>query len=200
MLFSLISVILLIVLISFATPHISGFISENTGIHQIIQERCADTIQERLEASSEKMLDSSSAQEMSLPTQVTSYIIGAGETALEKSGVYDALGSKAADFVLAGISFLVALILALIIVNIIGKMLDVVNKIPVIKGINRTLGIFAGIVQAFIIIWLLFLLLALISGSSLGKLCIGYIDGNPLLEYLYYHNTLLEIFSKFFVS
>ena len=45
MLYSLVSVVLLMVLMSYATPHISNFIKENTGIHQTVQERCADTLQ-----------------------------------------------------------------------------------------------------------------------------------------------------------
>lgn len=198
MLYSLVSIVLLIVLMSYATPHISHFIKENTGIHEAIQERCSDMIRERMEDKSEEMLSSASAEDMSLPEKVTSYIISAGENTLEETGVYDAAGSKAADFILAGLSFLIALIAALIIVNVIGRMLDIVNRIPVIKGINRTLGIFAGVFEAFLIIWLLFLFLSLVSGSSLGRLCMGYIDENPLLGYLYYHNTLLEIFSGFF--
>lgn len=198
MLYSLISVVLLIVLISFATPHISQFIRENTGIHEAIRERCADMMQERLKEKSETYLESATAKEMSLPEQVTSYIIGTGETAIAETGVYETIGDKAADFILAGVSFLLTLLAAVIVVNVIGRMLNVVNRIPVIKGINRTLGIFAGMLEGYIIITILFLLLALVSGSAPGEACIKSVDGNPILEHFYYHNALLELFSDVF--
>lgn len=193
MLYSLISVILLIVLVSFATPHITDFLRENTSIHTVVKEKCSNAIRERLESKGEEAAEEVSRQNMPLPEQVTSYIIGAGENALAETGVYDTLGSKAADFILSGASFLIALIAAVIIVQIIGKMLDVANKIPVIKGVNRTMGIFAGIFQAFIILWLLFLFISLVSGSTFGEMCTNDIDGNPLLEFLYDHNLFLKL-------
>lgn len=197
-LYSLVSIILLMGLMAYATPHISNFVKENTGIYTSIEERCTEAIQERAEAGIESAAGESDVAGISLPDKVSSYIMGTGEGVLENSGVYDVIGSKAADWLLGGIAFFLALILSLIIVNAIGKILDIANKIPIIKGINRTLGIFAGFLQGFIIIWLAFLFLALIAGTSVGELCINFIDENFFLKYLYYHNALLEIFSLLF--
>ncbi len=197
-LYSLVSIILLIGLIGYATPHISNFVKENTGIYTSIQERCTNAVQERTENGIENVVQQTLDAGASLPDKISSYIMGTGESALEDSGIYDAVGSKTADLILAGVAFFLALILALIIVNVIGKMLNIVNKIPVIKGINRTLGIFAGIFQGFIIIWLLFLFLALIAGTNAGEYCVEYINENFFLKYLYYHNVLLEFFSLLF--
>lgn len=197
-LYSLVSVIFLIGLMAYATPHISNFVKENTGIYTSIQERCTEMIRGRAEAGLESAAGEATVAGIPLPDRISSYIMGTGETVLEDSGVYDAAGGKAADWLLAGIAFFLALILALIIVNVIGKVLDIANKIPVIKGINRTLGIFAGLLQGFILIWLAFLFLAMIAGTSAGEACINFIDENFFLKYLYYHNALLEIFSLIF--
>lgn len=200
MLFSLVSVIVLIGLVAYATPHVSNFVKEHTGAYDKIQEYCTDAVQRRAESGLEDAVGQTdnTHEKGGLPDKVTSYIMGTGESVLEQSGMYEAVGSKAADVILSGIAFFITLILALILVNIIGKALDIVNKIPIIKGINRTLGIFAGVLQGFIIIWLIFMFLAMISGTSYGKICIDYIDSNPFLEYLYYNNVLLEIFSSLF--
>ena len=64
-----------------------------------------------------------------------------------------------AGWILAGGSYFVALLLAGLIVSMIGKSLRIINRIPVLKGVNRILGIFAGAFQGLIIVWLLFLLL-----------------------------------------
>ncbi len=197
-LYSLVSIILLMGLMAYATPHISNFVKENTGIYMSIQERCTEAVRERAETGIENAAEEAAVAGISLPNKVSSYIMGTGEDVLENSGVYDAIGGKAADWLLSGIAFFLALILSLIIVNAIGRILDIANKIPIIKGINRTLGIFAGLFQGFIIIWLAFLFLALLAGTSIGEMCIRFIDENFFLKYLYYHNTLLEIFSLLF--
>ena len=197
-LYSLVSIILMVGLIAYATPHISSFVKENTGVYTSIQEKCTDAIREKAETGIENSVKPENATGNSFPDKISSYIMSAGENALEESGVYEAMGSKTADWILGGIAFFLALILALIVVNLIGKALDIVNKIPIIKGINRTLGIFAGLFQGFLIVWLLFLFLALIAGTSLGEVGIQYINENLFLKYLYYNNALLEVFSYFF--
>ena len=103
-----------------------------------------------------------------------------------------------ADVIVGILAFLIALLLAVIIVWIIGKATDIVNKIPVIKGINRFLGIFAGALQGFIVVWLLFMLVALISGTSIGKILISCINDSRFLYVLYENNVILEIITSFF--
>ena len=107
------------------------------------------------------------------------------------------LGSKLADWILAGISYFIALIAAGIIVSLIGRALRIVSRIPVIKGINRTLGIFAGGFQGLLLIWLLFLLLTLFAATDIGKMCIEQINQNVVLRYLYYDNALSKILTGF---
>lgn len=82
-----------------------------------------------------------------LPQMLENYVFGDGvqgaQGILSDTGVYQQAGEHMADVIVGILSFLLVLILAVIIVWIIGKATDVVNKIPVIKGINRFLGIFA---------------------------------------------------------
>lgn len=134
---------------------------------------------------------------VSLPEHVTSYITDSGNALLDQTGVYDMLGSKLADWILAGISYFIALIAAGIIVSLIGRALRIVSRIPVIKGINRTLGIFAGGFQGLLLIWLLFLLLTLFAATDIGKMCIEQINQNAVLRYLYYDNALSKILTGF---
>lgn len=197
-LYSLVSIVLLIGIVAYATPHISGFMKEHTGVYEAIQERCTEGIQKNIETQIENEMEGDKISDQSLPKQIVTYIIGNGENALVQAGAYEKMGAKAADFLLAGISFFITLILALILVNAIGRMLDIVNKIPVIKGINRTIGIFAGLFQGLIIVWLILLFVMLISGTEGGKICLGYINENFFLRFLYYNNGLLKIFSMFF--
>ena len=76
-----------------------------------------------------------------------------------------AIGQRTADLILSGASFLIALILAVILVKLIDHALKIVDHIPILKGINRGLGLLAGIFEAYILISLFFLFVALIAGD-----------------------------------
>ena len=119
-LYSLISVVLLIGLISYATPYVTSYIKENTGVYTILQERCTQALKNRGESSIEEKTSEQSGNTevagVSLPEHVTSYITDSGNALLDQTGVYDMLGSKLADWILAGISYFIALIAAGIIV------------------------------------------------------------------------------------
>lgn len=200
-LYSLISVVLLIGLISYTTPYVTAYIKENTGVYTLLEERCTQVLRDRgntvTQTDTAKGNGSTEVAGVSLPEHVTSYITDSGNSLLDQAGVYEMLGSKLADWILAGISYFVALLIAGLIVSLIGRALRIVSRIPVIKGVNRTLGIFAGGFQGLLLIWLLFLLLTLFAATDMGKLCIEQIDQNVVLRYLYYDNALAKILTGF---
>lgn len=205
-LYSLVAIILLIVLVGYATPHVSQFLKENTKIYTSVSDKWADKIQNSMEGAvdstaqgQQETLDEAGIH---LPSILEDYIFGDGvqkaQRSIEETGFYQQAGNQMADIIVAILAFLLALFLAVIIVWIIGKATDVVNKIPIIKGINRFLGIFAGVFQGFIVVWLLFLFITMISGTEIGKVLVSSIEENSFLSILYNHNILLEIFSWIF--
>ena len=197
-LYSLISVVLLIGLVSYATPYVSNYIKDNTGIYRVLEQRCTQAIRDNGKAKlSDNVNGGSTVAGVSLPEQVTSYITDSGNNLLDQAGVYEILGKKMADWILAGISYFVTLLIAGIIVSMIGRSLRIINRIPVIKGINRTLGIFAGAFQGLILVWLLFMLLSLFAGTEEGKMIIEQIDQSSILRYLYYNNIPSRILTGF---
>ena len=133
-----------------------------------------------------------------MPEQVASYITNSGNNLLEQSGIYEALGRKMADWILAGVSYFVALLLAGLIVSMIGKSLRIINRIPVLKGVNRIFGnfcrCFSGIDYC---VGCLFLLLTLFAGTEQGQQCIAQIDQSNILSYLYYNNVPSKILTGF---
>lgn len=197
-LYSLISVVLLIGLVSYATPYVSNYIKDNTGIYRVLEQRCTQAVRDNGKAKlSDNVNGGSTVAGVSLPEQVTSYITDSGNNLLDQAGVYEILGKKMADWILAGISYFVTLLIAGIIVSMIGRSLRIINRIPVIKGINRTLGIFAGAFQGLILVWLLFMLLSLFAGTEEGKMIIEQIDQSSILRYLYYNNVPSRILTGF---
>ncbi len=161
LLFSLVSWIVLIFLVSFVTPYISTFLREHTGLYDLIAARCLETMENRL---------------------------GTGLAFLGAS----AAGTMA-DWILKALSFLIALIVAWIIVRIIVRALGLVNRVPVLKGINRGLGLIGGAVEGYILVCLLFLLVEMIAGTAIGTTMAGHIADSPMLTALYNTNILLRL-------
>lgn len=100
------------------------------------------------------------------------------------------------SYMVTGAAFLVTLILAVIVVRLIGRALQLVNKIPLIKGVNRVLGIFGGLLEAYLIISAFFLLVYLLAASKIGHQCLSYIKESQFLEMWYQKNLFRQILFK----
>ena len=121
----------------------------------------------------------------------------AGQT-LEDSGIYRQAGEYIADLILRGVAFFAAFLLVTILLRFAVGILDILAKLPVIKGVNRLLGGLAGLLQGLLLVWLLLLLTAIACTSQLGQTLIGEIQESAFLSYLYNHNAILYLFSSFF--
>lgn len=97
-----------------------------------------------------------------------------------------------AELILKGIVFIIALIVVIVLLRIVYRLLGLANRIPIIKGINRILGMIGGAVEAYILVSLFFLFVSVIAGSQLGILLTGYIEDNEFLSFLYYYNVLIN--------
>lgn len=203
-LFSLVSVIVLIVLVSFATPHVSNFIQQHTGLDQTIATRISDKMQTSVETGAESAVEDQQqgleAAGIRLPTALQKVLIKDGlsgvENTVSQRGVYDRTGEWMAGIIISVLAFLIALLIAAIIVGLIGKATDVVNHIPLIGGVNRFLGFFAGGFQGFILVWLLFALVGILSGTTAGGTLVDNIEENAFLAFLYQHNLVLSILGQ----
>lgn len=204
--YSLVSWIIVLVFVAWATPYIDYFLLENTSIHEQIEMRCEETVRqsakEMTQSELEKKNNELSDLTMNVPGSVMDNIMekasGAADEFLEDSGIYTEIAQGLADFVTEGIAFLIALVLAWILVHIISQILGIVSHIPILKGINRFLGVFAGGIYGLILVWLAFYIIALCSASEGGRVLISYIYENPFLTFLYENNLMLTLILKYF--
>lgn len=214
--YSLISWMIVLAFVSWAKPQINLYLLENTVIFDRIEEYCEGVIRvsssEQVEMTQQQtedvLLEELGSDDMlaelgvSVPESVLNGIMektaGATETFLDESGLYTAIAEGLANFILEGISFLVALVMAWLVVHIISQLLGIVSRIPVIKGLNRTLGLLVGTIYGFMIVWLGFYVTALGSASEMGQVIVSYIYENAFLTFLYENNIVLTMIMKFF--
>ena len=122
---------------------------------------------------------------------------GTADEFLEESGIYTQLAHEIASFVTQGIAFLVALIIAWLIVHIISHLLGIVSHIPIIKGLNQFLGLFAGGVYGLLMIWVAFCIVAVCSTGNAGQMIGALIHESRILTFLYNYNPVLLFLVKY---
>lgn len=95
---------------------------------------------------------------------------------------------KAAGFVLAFIVLIIAFRLLLTVVNII-------SRIPIIRGINQFIGGCLGFVESLIIVWVFFFVAVMFIGNESGSYIFRMIADSEFLTLLFNTNILLGIIS-----
>lgn len=210
--YSLVSWIIVMAFVLWATPFINTYLMEKTPVYGQIQQHCAEKVRESAQKTPGEGTDtpadgSEEAQKtiaqlgIQLPDTVLKHMTSkTGDVAsefLEASGVYDEIANEIAEFVVEGIAVILAIIAAQLLVHALSQLLGIVSHIPVLSGINRTLGIFAGGLYGLIIVWIAFYIIALCSTSELGAAVVSYIYESRLLTYLYENNLILTLIVQF---
>lgn len=129
--------------------------------------------------------------------QLIDHGIGVADQFLENSGVYTQIAEILAHYIISGIAFFLAYVIAVVLLKVISRLLNLVSRLPVIHGVNKMLGVAAGFIQGMFYIWLFFYLIAICCTSTFGIQMNRYIDQSSLLVWLYNNNPLLTLFMWF---
>lgn len=215
--YSMAAGILILVLTVGGTPYLAKWLTENTAIDTRIEQGCRERLEKLVENSLEdgnvKAEDgkNGSADEPTeqtelaklkekLPNTLLEQLLDPNELAenyLEKSGIYDELAFQASELAVKGISFLILLAVVAIVLGTLASALDLVAKLPVIKGVNRLLGLAAGLAKGVLWVWLAFAVIALGGATEMGVALIKQIYDSPVLVWIYENNILLMIIMRF---
>ena len=198
--FSLVAWVIVLVFVSWATPHVSQWIQENTTIYEKI-ESVRRAAQGKMEEGAVEQYGEAGELGLDLPESVMAQIVsgasGAADTVLAETGVYAGIAQSLAGFIVQGIAFVTVLILSWILVHVISALLGIVSHIPILKGVNRFTGMLAGLMQGLLIVWIAFYIVALCSAGETGRVIVSYINQSAFLKELYENNILLSLGTGF---
>ena len=185
--YSLVSWVIVLTFVTVATPYINTYLMEHTTLYEKIEQQCSEQIKRSVEEKQRSIQNESSPDNQKL----SQFGI------IEQSGLYDEIAKQIAEFVVEGIAFLIALVAAWTIVHVIARALRIVFRIPVLSGVNRTLGVFAGGIYGLILVWIGFYMIAVTSTSEMGSALVACIYQSRLLKYLYENNVILTLIMNF---
>lgn len=212
--YSMLAWIAILVFVTWATPYVANVLTEKTNIDNRIESNLDERLHELVigDTNGQKEDREPDAQnpgqgkknyrdlQMKLPDVVTNKLFDTNKIAdqiLEGSGAYDVVAGRATDLVMRVISFVLVLLIAVISFHLLSVVLKVVEKLPLIGGINRLLGLFAGLVKGILIIWLAFAIIAMAGTTDIGIALISYIYESPLLIWVYENNFVLTLLMTF---
>ena len=76
---------------------------------------------------------------------------------------------------------------------VLGKMLNIISKLPVINELNRMVGGIVGIFQGLVIVWLIFTLMMVFIEKPFIQEGMRQIEENAFLRILYESNIIAKI-------
>lgn len=212
--YSMLAWIAILVFVTWATPYVANVLTEKTNIDNRIETNLDEKLHELVigDTNGQKEDREPDTQnpgqgkknyrdlQMKLPDAVTNKLFDTNKIAdqiLEGSGAYDVVAGRATDLVMRVISFVLVLLITVISFHLLSVVLKVVEKLPLIGGINRLLGLFAGLVKGILIIWLAFAIIAMAGTTDIGVALISYIYESPLLIWAYENNFVLTLLITF---
>lgn len=136
--------------------------------------------------------------DQSTPGGILSKLLQAHNTAEEyaRLGVErlsDYIAAYTTALVMKVIAALLVFIIAEIILHILLALSEVIERIPIIGGINRVLGTLLGATIGLLIVWLLYFFLTLLINTSLGASALEDIAGNTVTRTIYELDPFLRI-------
>lgn len=75
--------------------------------------------------------------------------------------------------------------------------LDLIAKLPILKSLNKLLGLVTGIVEGVAIVWVVFCVAALLPETPFGMWVESMSASNTFIETLYQNNILLDALNKY---
>lgn len=112
---------------------------------------------------------------------------------LESQGIYQKMAHAAAEFCVGMIAFLVSFLVIALILFLVGRKLHLFSKKPGIHLVNMVFGFIAGAAKAFLVIWVVFLLIDATQILPTSAALVQLIEENAVLRGLYEQNQVLEL-------
>ena len=184
--------------VSWLSPYVANYLTEHTRLDTYIEEGCNQKLHEWADA--QKQEDKKEVKERGndtgMPEIILEKLTGESKIAdqlLEDTGVYEVITQKMVQMTIQGVAYIIVFVLILIATRFIFIAFKIVDKLPLIGGINRAIGAVAGFVKGMVIVWIVFACVAMTVTTSFGQEIVQAIYASPLLIWLYENNLILTL-------
>lgn len=194
---SAVSLVLTLVLVTTVTPYVTTFIQNYTPIQKNLQEKCSELFwvndyDEEVKTDQVLMIEN-----LELPENLKALLIENNNAEVYKlldvSGFRDYIGAYIANMIIHAMSYLIAFLIVWTVIRIVLMVLNVVTMLPLLDGINKIAGGVLGLAESIVLIWIVFLLVAVLCSGEIGRRFFEMIRENQFLLFLYNQNVVAKI-------
>lgn len=195
--YSMLAWIVILVIVTLASPYVADWLTENTTIAKRIESGCKEKIHQVITGEEDESGETESAEKDSAGTETQDIffwdsVVDTSDLAdgfLEESGAYD----KMTAVTIKLISYILVLVFCLVLSFLLAKVLDLIGSLPVIGELNHALGGVAGLLKGIFLVWLIFSFIKIGIATDTGAMLYEQIQTSPLLLWLYKNNPFLKI-------
>lgn len=197
--FSLFSLIIALFLTSTFSPYISKTLQNNEKVHTYISDAVAKIVKTpKKDGTVTEQVES--IKELSLPKSLKNALIennnGEVYKALAVNSFKEYVNNYLTCVVINALSFILAFIIVNICLSLILNALDLISKLPIINGLNKSAGFVIGLLHGLVIVWVLCILLTCFGGTEWGKHIYMLISESRFLTTVYDNNLLLNVITN----
>lgn len=197
--FSMLSVIAALVITAIIAPAVStglkssdnimGYFTEKIGLAIGIEE------EKYVEENQEDFINS-----LELPDGIKKLLvennINEVYKSLEVDKFKDYVTTSIAGYIISAVSFLGVFIVAVIGLRIAAVVLDLISRLPILNGLNKTAGLAVGAAHGIVIVWVLMAVITAFGASDFGASALSMISDSKFLGIIYDYNPVTKYLLK----
>lgn len=188
MLLALSAALLSLILVWLFAPAVRDFLLEHTDAKETIAARLDPVLLEHADTITGGLLP---ADQALLPDALADMV-------REKAAGYAAEGVHGVSLRIAGVlisaaSYGLLYLFLWLALRILGYVLHLVTRLPVLRQVNGLMGLVLGLTEAYILICVLFILITAFSHTDTGFALMKMIGQSELLSFIYNNNLLLQL-------
>lgn len=201
--FSIFSIIIAIVVSSALSPYVSKALRTNEKFYNYINERVEDVINLKVEDKDTATVSeqADAINKLSLPESIKKNLL----ENKNNSEVYKALrvdtfkeyvNGYITTIVINAIAFIITYLIVTILLFVLCIALNIISKLPIINGLNKTAGLLVGLFEGLLVIWMLCIVLTAFSSTESAQKLFELIKESQFLSCLYDNNLLMRLITN----
>lgn len=100
---------------------------------------------------------------------------------------------RVAGMIISSACYIIVFAVVYAVIRLLLGLANGISRLPVIKEVNKTLGILFGIIKALLIVWLFFVAVAVLYNTAFSQAVMACVNDNAFLAWLYNNNIIMNI-------
>ena len=194
---TLVGLVVIMMVVTNISPYVSNFVINKTPVYENVKNKMVDAFSDYNNENNNGLAD----QENTIKSYGLPELIAGALIENNTDEKYDELAVTVFEDYIAGYlsrivinagTFIVLVAVLWAVFYILLFTANILDRIPVLRTLNRVLGLGCNLLIGLIVVWLMFLVGITFLGDELAKNMIAYVRESQLLTYLFNSNPLFQ--------